>query len=784
MWGHNMFKRKKVILFTILLLVCVKLVFAQDNLQRYYLMPPYKGQISGYSDWTIPAEAWAELTNCYIDEQGKLLMRPGFYNWINPVATTLPIEGATLYKYWNETGFDSRVVYQGLNRIYKTITGETAAGGGNNIRISPLMATGYQNESYFNNDGVPSWSTYYNDLFMANGYDGTIQYNGSNDLIAELGRSFCIASVEFQDTNVIEIVKITGDTVNVEGSDYTYSTGHYWLHFRPGMDLVIADSNNDGTYEIVEADANLITVSTSTGTQSIWTIAQADSNVSLYAYGYPDDLSTTRSVTVTYVNSDSVTFDSATRMICDYPVVWSYEGFVDGMSLTVSGSSSNDGTYIIEDVGYGGYWCLLLDPNAVLTSETDTSTITFTGSETVSNGQDCFNPVALTGHKGRLFAGGIPQYPTKLYWSQSRLRDQYYWDLWRDAYGEDEGTGYIDVRDKITALVGEFRQILIIFCENSILYLKGDDPGFDILTPAQSIVFYPIPISQNIGCVGPNAWCEAEGDIYFYSKEGLRKLSIVESGGAAQFTILSLPIKDLHDDIMGNKLEKTIDLEYLKALNMILINVSIGYEENIVIAYNLANGAFSKWTFTDGSEPTSLFIAPGPDLDPNSDYPSETAKPNETVWFSSWDGKLWAMNQAYTYDRDWSAGSGSEHSISMTAITSKLNMGQIFLEKTFQRTVFLCSPQINYSTSSQGAVTFYRKVDDGAWSSGTSKSFTQHSDTAGTAIDYYEYLDAGVSFKGTGKTIQYKIITSGTTGRFGLEFVGTMVEWLPMDYRI
>lgn len=766
------------------MLICTKLIFAQDNLQRYYLNPPYKGQISAYSDWTIPETAWTELTNCYVDEQGKIVMRPGFYCWIYPVTTSIPIDGANLYKYWNETGFDTRVVYQSINRIYKTITGETAYGGGNNVRISPLMATGYTEESYFNNDGIPSWIIYYNDLFMANGYDGAIQYNGNNSLIAELGRSFCKASVEFQDTNVIEIVKISGDTVNVKGSDYTFATGHYWLHFRVGMDLTITDSNNNDTYEIIAADANLITVSTTTGGNSSWSSEESDSSVTLYAYSFPDDISTSRTATVTYTNSDSVVFDADNRTICDYPVSWRHEGFIDGMSLTLSGSSSNDGTYVIEDVGYEAYWCLLLDANATLTSGTDTSTITFTGSQALSNGMDCFNPTAIAGHKGRLFAGGISEYPTKLYWSQSIFRDQYYWDLWRDSYGEKEGTGHYDIRDKIIALIGEWRDMLVVFCENSIHYLKGDDPGFDTLTPSQSLIFHPVPISQNIGCIGPNAWCEAEGDIYFYSKEGLRKLSIIEQKGEAQFTIISLPIKDLHDDIMENRLEKTIDMEYLKALNMILINVSIGYRDNAIIIYNLTNGAFSKWIFYDGSEPSSLFIAPGPDLDSDSDYPSDTAKPNETVWFSSWDGKLWALNQAYTHDKDYSdPNSASLHSISMTAISAKLNMGQPYLEKNFERAVFFCSPQINYDDASQGQVSFYRKVDDGSWSSAFTKSFTQHTEADGTIIDYYEYLDPGVGFKGTGKTIQIKIGVSGTTGRFGLEFVGAMIEWLPKDYR-
>jgi len=460
----------------IVMYLFVALADGEDNFQRYYMAPPYKGQISGYSDWTIPPSAWNELTNCYIDEQGKIVMRPGFYCWLDRLGP-LTIEGSCYYKFWDETGFKDYIIFHTYNVICKT----TLSTGNTNTRISQQMATGYTDESSFNNDGIPSWVTYYNNIFMANGHDGAIQYNANNALIAEIGRSYAKCSVEFQDSDVIEIKRQAGDGVNVEGSDYLDASGHYWLHFRVGMDLTITNSNNNGTYEIIEVDANLITVSTTSGGDVTWSSEESDTNVYLYAYGFPDDLSTSRTVTVTYTNSDDVTFYGTNR-VCAPPGHWRLEGFEDGMTLTVSGSSNNDGTYTIIDTISDSVSCMEMDSNFPV-AETDSSTITFTGTKTVSNGMDCFNPLALAGHKGRLFAGGIPEKATKLYWSQSVFRDQYYWDLWRDSYGIEEGTGNYDIRDKIVGLIGEWRGMLVILCENSILYLRGDDPGFDILTP-------------------------------------------------------------------------------------------------------------------------------------------------------------------------------------------------------------------------------------------------------------------------------------------------------------
>ena len=849
---------RKIIIITILLLICTNLVFAQDNLQRTFIMPPYKGQISGYSDWTIPSDAWAELTNCYVDEQGKIVMRPGFYCWkdsfqdanrmavigysssANPIVwpgtagyvvgydpnqiwiqlggmieqgftddMTLIITGAKLnngtyditevaassfyvaesisdgwmgtiwgdlenilgaceYTKQIEGGARAYIIVNFNNKIYWT----TRAYGAGNTDISGGLT--------FSDEGIPQFDTFFNLLFMANGEDNPIMYDQDSNII-QVGRSTYSSGITFEDTN--EVVTTNG---------IHFDTGDY--HFRDGMNLIITDSSsNDGTYEIISVDANVIVLKNSNGT-AVTLTEEADANAVLIGIGFPDSLSTSRTVNFSQTEYGVCVFEhdygvnNVERIFTEFN--WADYGFRAGMSITVSGSTSNDGTYTIDKMNYGGRPATItVSEDVVDESHVWGSGITFSASTSVTT-NGTFDPKSIVGHKGRLFAGGCKEFPTYLFWSRSMYAASYFYDLWRNRFGYDDGTGYYDMQDKIVALVPNFNDMLVVFCEHSIHFLKGDDPGFDILTPNQTLVFQPVPVTKEMGIVGPNAWARVGSDIYFYSQNGLQALSMVAQNKELTSRLISLPIKDLHKTIMDSMLIDKTSFEYIPAMNMLfmLFRGEYSYTLNsLLLCYNLDNNSFSTWEFPYSSEPVCLFEADGFEENPNvvTYIPYRVANPYRTLWYGSEDSKLFAMHKGFAADYDYNDPNDPViNSISMTAITGKLNMGQPFLEKTFQRTVFLCSPQINYSTSSQGAVSFYKKIDDGSWSNTITKSFTQHSDTAGSTIDYYEYLDGGIGFRGTGKTIQYKILTSGTTGRFGLEFVGAMVEWSPLDYRI
>ena len=595
--------------------------------------------------------------------------------------------------------------------------------------------------------------------------------------VIQMGRCTYSGSVTFQDSNAIAI------SDSFESAPY---------HFQVGWDLVISDSNNDDTYEIASVDTNVIQVITTAGADVTWTIEQADTSVSLLGVGFPDELSLTYSESITYYTPQARTYfvhASGDDYLYSYNSDYYAAGLRAGMTLTVANTTNNNGSFTITKVensttsALNKVWTFgRIYISGTFTNETDINSITLTGTFSLTDGDKCFNPQTITGHKSRLFAGGCKQFPTYLFYSVSRLYSSAYYDLWRDRVLHDDGSGYIDLQDKIMALIGDWRNNLIIFCENKIMALSGDDPGFDILTPSQVLVYHPEPVSQSIGIVGPNAWCEADGDIFFLARSGLQRLSMAAEGSGARYTTESLPVSDLINDILQTGNSKRVSMQYLKDMNLILINCALvdGTNDSI-LAYNLANKSWSKWTYTDGSEPNCLFLASGPEIDPNEDdVPTDSPNPYDTVWAGSQDGKLWALTKAYAYDRDYEdPNNAAANNVGATIISAKLNMDNPWLTKQFRRAVVLASPQINYSTSSGGAFGFYYKIDDGSWSSAVTKTFTTHSDTAGTAIDYYEFADSfgltGVA--NIGQTIQYKITTSGTTSRFGLSLMGILTEW-------
>jgi hypothetical protein len=552
------------------------------------------------------------------------------------------------------------------------------------------------------------------------------------------------------------------------------------------MDIIVEDSNNNDTYEIVSVDTNVIIIKNTDGT-AVTLTEESDAAVTLTGVGFPDVLVYTGNSTITWPN----TYQSVVGY--DPNEIWVQGsgmielGFVAGMTLTVSGASGNNGSYTILSVGASSFYVDGSISDASM-GQIKSGGVSLVGVQTSDTG-NVFCPVCIAGHKGRLFAGGVKQFPTYLFWSRSRYATAYFYDLWRDRYGQDDGVGFFDMQDKVIALAPNFNGMLVIFCENSIWFLKGDDPGFDILTPNQTYVFQPVPVTREMGIIGPNAWTRIGNDIFFYSKDGLQQLSLVSQQGNLTSSLLSLPIKDVHKTLMSDLTLKRTNFKFLPDMNTLFMLFNETYSstlDSVVLCYNLTNNSFSTFEFTASSEPTCLFLADGFAEDPNiSDLVYRAANPVKTLWFGSEDGKMFSLHKDFAHDLDYEDTSNvSLSSMTMTAITSKLNMGQPFLEKNFERSVFLCSPQINYDWEALGQVSFYKKIDDGSWSSAVEKEFSFHGDATGTPVDYYEYLDAGVGFKGRGKTIQYKIEVSGLNGRHGLEFIGAMTEWSDIDYRI
>lgn len=728
--------------------------------QRTYVTPPWAGQVSEFSSYALKPAALVELSNGQINDMGLIQSRSGFYCWLDSVSITEPILGAINYKRWIEGGASEELIFNTNNKVYST----TTAVRNTNTDISGGLS--------YSDDGIPIWTNFFNDLFMCNGENNPIRYNQDGNCI-QLGRCVYIGNVTFTDANEIVLAE------DHDGNPY---------HFAAGMDLVVADSNNNGTYEIARVDANTIEVETIAGAQVTWAHTGAES-VTLTGLGIPSDLTTTRTETAVGISDKGYNYfvDSGSN---DYVTCYRFSpygaGLRVGMTLTIANSSSNNGdkgtiTAIEYKRSLFNNWGYIYVSGS-LTTEYSSANITFTGTKTTTS-EIAFNPQTITGHKGRLFAGGVKEYPTRLYYSISRLLSTQgvsYYDMWRDRYGYDDGSGYIIIGDKIQALIPEYFDNMLIMCEGSIYRLEGNDPGFDILTPSQPIIFQPVCISKDVGCVGPNAYCMVGNKVYFMSKNGLQELSTVAAYGNIQTSIMSIPVNDLFNDMISSDNLRKISMVYLPITGNIYINCALSEGTNdSIIVYNVDNKAFSKYTFKDGSEPLCIFRNTGPSIDPNeNDFPNAEPVPYETIWMGSEDGKFFAMTDSYGRDMDYEdCNAAVNTAITTTIITRQMSMDDPFLRKTFRDMQIMAREKINYSISAGGSITLYYKIDNGSWSSGVSKTFTTRTDTAGSEIDKYEWMKFGAALSGSGHTIAFKITSANY---YGCELYGIMTCWEPV----
>ena len=735
-----------------------------QELQNYLITPPWAGQVSEFSIYAIKPTALVELTNGQVNDIGLIQSRAGFVCWLDSVSKTEKILGATNYKRWIEGGATEQIVFNTNNKIYWT----KPEPSNTNTDISGGLT--------FSDDGIPVWSNYYNDLFMANSENNPIQYDQDGNCI-QMGRCTFAGTVTFQNDNEV------ASTTNFESGSY---------HFRPGWDLIIADSNNNGTYEITSVDSNVITVTTTAGVAVDWTNDGAEV-VTLTGLGTPTLLSTTRTESANHTTKYFYFVNSGSSDYINIYFLHPYSlGFRVGMTVVVSGSASNDGSKgTITRLDYFGNWGYIYVSGSLTDEQYDTLplasryAITLAASQTITT-EKAFNPQCLAGHKSRLFAGGVKEYPTYLFYSISRLlgtQGTYYYDMWRDRYGYTDGSGYIIMHDKIQALIPEYYDNLLILCEDSIYRLEGNDPGFDILTPSQQVLFAPVPISTDVGCVGPNAWCKVGNDVFFWSKNGLQKLSIIAQYGNIQTSIMSIPVNNLVETIINYGNQRKINMVYLPLTGNIYINCAIAEGDNdSMLVFNVQNGAFSKYTFADGSEPLCVFKNTGPNIDPNETrWPNADPLPYETIWFGSEDGKFFAMNDSYQYDRDYEDPNDPNNiAISFQMITGQVNLGDPFLLKNFRDWQLMVREKVNYTVSAGGSIGLYYRKDNDSWTTVSNKSFTTRTTpVAGTEMDKYEFIKYGAALATAGHTIGFKITSSNY---YGLELMGMLLKWSPMRW--
>lgn len=189
-------------------------------------------------------------------------------------------------------------------------------------------------------------------------------------------------------------------------------------------------------------------------------------------------------------------------------------------------------------------------------------------------------------HKGRLFAGGVPAHPSRLYYS--------------DAFDHENGwTNYITIgTDDGSGITGitSFKDALVIFKgpkRGSIYVLQGDDPT----------TFSLSCLRKNCGsAVWQNAIFQYQDDLAYVSFDGsIQRLSATNAYGSFSLAHLSRLIgKYINNNVVRTYLRKCVAVNWeSKGLVTVAIPINSSSYPNCIIAMDYRFGDEPRFAIWD-----------------------------------------------------------------------------------------------------------------------------------------------------------------------------------------
>lgn len=201
-------------------------------------------------------------------------------------------------------------------------------------------------------------------------------------------------------------------------------------------------------------------------------------------------------------------------------------------------------------------------------------------------------------------------------------------------FSTSQGAGEIVVGDTVVGLK-RFRDVLIIFCRNSIYQLAGTSSANFVLTS----------ITKDIGCVAADSIQEIAGDLVFLAPDGIRPLGATMRIGDVQIASVSRQIQSL---ISGNRITgySNICSSYIPSLsayrlyyNDSLMPVADGRGiSGSLIRGDVPTPAGGTWEWSElrGIKPFTM----------DNGY----LNTEEYVVFGGWDGYVYRQEQGGTFD--------------------------------------------------------------------------------------------------------------------------------------
>lgn len=152
-------------------------------------------------------------------------------------------------------------------------------------------------------------------------------------------------------------------------------------------------------------------------------------------------------------------------------------------------------------------------------------------------------------HRSRLWVGGDPKHPSRLYWSA--FLDEESWTT-EEFGGDFVDSGFEDIDPEdggfLTGLGPSWQGELPVYKNTGIYRWQGDDP--------ENFTFFPL--TKKIGAIGHHAIQNVLNDQYFLSPFGAHSLLTTDKFGDLEASFLTSAIRELwNDDIRRDLLAKT-----------------------------------------------------------------------------------------------------------------------------------------------------------------------------------------------------------------------------------
>ena len=191
----------------------------------------------------------------------------------------------------------------------------------------------------------------------------------------------------------------------------------------------------------------------------------------------------------------------------------------------------------------------------------------------------------LAEHLGRVFCNDKTD-PDRLHYSETG--DPEIWNGTGDSGALDIRPGDGDPKG-ITAMV-KYQGDFIVFKSQKIYRVQGDAPEFFKITQ----------ISDSIGCVGPNAVADIDGnDIVFVSQRGIHSLNAVEAFGDLKRSFLSRDIQKTYNDRWKQSALDNMHIRYLPNENSIafatLDTEFDSTSKQVLWWYNIDTQSWYRW---------------------------------------------------------------------------------------------------------------------------------------------------------------------------------------------